>query len=306
MNDTQLEAVLRKAPAKPAPAGLLDKLEADIALPRPETARADWRDAVPWWRRWSLAWACVVLAAITTLAVQQRTITRLREDIASLRIGAAGLEQLVLENKQLAALRVQHRELESLRRDHLDLQRLRQEVAQLRAQAQELAALQAENQRLLAEKRQVARAAIGTASEPDLFAQANARDQTIKCATNLKQIGLAAVVWSRSNQRDNVFPPDFLSMKKELGSGKYLVCPSDTARSLETMADWAAVTSAAITYEMISPDLKRTNASNIIFARCPIHGTLVLYDGSVQQMGDKARGKLAPGATIDSLHQNKP
>ena len=81
MNDTQLEAVLRKAPARPAPAGLLDKLDADIALPRPETSRADWRDAVPWWRRLSLAWACITFAAITTLAVQQRTITSLREDI---------------------------------------------------------------------------------------------------------------------------------------------------------------------------------------------------------------------------------
>lgn len=304
MNDTQLEAMLRKAPARPAPAGLLDKLETDIALPRPETARADWRDTLPWWRRWSLAWACVTLAAITALAVQQRGITRLREDISSLRAGATGLDQLLQENKQLAALRVQRRELESLRKDNVDLQRLRQEVAQLRAQAQELAALQAENQRLLAEKRQVARVAVGTASEPDLFAEAKAKAETIKCANNLKQIGLGALVWA--NWHDRVFPPDFLSMTKELGSAKILVCPSDAARNPEAMTDWAIVTPAMISYEMITPGLSRTNGPNIIFVRCPIHGSLTLYDGSVNQVGDKGRGKLTPGATIDSLRQTKP
>lgn len=299
MNDTQLEAALRKAPSRPAPAGLLDQLEADIALSRPETARADWREAAPWWRRWSLAWACVTLAAITTLAMQQRTITRLREDTALLRDGTAGLNQLLQENKELAALRVQHRELESLRRDNLDLQRLRQEVGQLRAQALELAALQAENERLLAEKRQAARAAVGTPNGQDPAEKDDAWVATHFCTQNLKQIGLGARIWA--NQHGDVYPSDFLTMKKELGSAKNLVCPADTARDREAMTNWASVTPAAISYDMISPGMKTTNGTEIIFARCPIHGTLLANDGSVHLVGAKGRGKIAPGATVDSV-----
>jgi hypothetical protein len=102
----------------------------------------------------------------------------------------------------------------------------------------------------------------------------------IKCVSNLKQIGLGARIYS--NDHDDVFPPDFLSMKDELVSTKILVCPADKKHS--TAPTWAAFDAREnLTYEYLKPGIAESNAMNEVIFRCPIHGNVCLGDGFVQQ-----------------------
>jgi hypothetical protein len=107
----------------------------------------------------------------------------------------------------------------------------------------------------------------------------------------MKQIVLAARLWS--NDHNDVFPPDFLTMSNELNSTKILVCPADPARTRPSISDWSNVTKENITYDFVAPGMKQEGAweSKVIF-RCPIHGHVALGDGSVRQ---GRNGRPPPG-----------
>src|SRR5580765_235255 len=62
------------------------------------------------------------------------------------------------------------------------------------------------------------------------LSKAKARATQIRCMSNMKQIGLAARMWS--SDHNETFPPDFLSMSNEMASPKILVCPSDTRHAV--------------------------------------------------------------------------
>jgi hypothetical protein len=110
------------------------------------------------------------------------------------------------------------------------------------------------------------------------LAKAKGRAQTISCVSNLKQIGLAAKLWS--NDHTNMFPPNFSSMSNELFSPKILVCPGDNKIAVENWQQFNEKLN--VTYEYLEPDAKDDDPQKIIF-RCPIHGNIALADGSVQQ-----------------------
>ncbi len=158
MNDERIEQLLRKAPRSPAPAGMLDKLRTDIALPRQvETRPVNPTDAVPFIRRWfpAISFAAIFLACIVAIEVQTNQIAGLKHENATLRTSAQNLEQLRRDNAEYQRLKAEHAELERLRRDFAELQQLHTEVAQLQTQAQEMEKLRAENQQLLAASRQL-------------------------------------------------------------------------------------------------------------------------------------------------------
>ena len=112
------------------------------------------------------------------------------------------------------------------------------------------------------------------------LAKAKSRAQTISCVNNMKQIGLAARMWS--NDHKDVYPPDFISMKDELVSPKMLVCPGDKSKTPAT--DWSQFNAAAnVSYEFLLPGAKEADVLNQTTFRCPIHGNIGLGDGSVQQ-----------------------
>ena len=112
------------------------------------------------------------------------------------------------------------------------------------------------------------------------LAQAKAKAQRIKCVSNLKQICLAARIYSSDNKE--VFPRDFPSMSNELNTPRILVCPADTKHT--AALDWAGFDPRKnLTYEYLHPGIAESNAMAQVIFRCPIHNNVGLGDGSVQQ-----------------------
>jgi hypothetical protein len=114
------------------------------------------------------------------------------------------------------------------------------------------------------------------------LAKAKSRAQTMACVSNMKQIGLAARIWS--NDHNEIFPPSIAAMSNELATPKILVCPSDTSKT--KAADFSQFNPAEnLTYEYLKPNAKEADVLNEETFRCPIHDNIGLGDGSVQQQG---------------------
>ena len=117
------------------------------------------------------------------------------------------------------------------------------------------------------------------------LAKAKDRAQQINCASNMKQIGLAARMWS--NDHGEKFPPDFASMSNELVTPKVLVCPGD--RSKTKVMTWSEFGPGNVTYEYLEPGIDEKSAMQKVVFQCPIHGNIGMGDGSVQQGGRGTR-----------------
>jgi hypothetical protein len=118
------------------------------------------------------------------------------------------------------------------------------------------------------------------------LAKAKGRAQTIQCVSKMKQIGLAARIWS--NDHNEMFPPNFQSMSNELMNTSLLVCPGDKQHS--PASDWSQFNAAQnVTYEFLMPGAKEADATTQTVFRCPIHGNIGLGDGSVQQVSGGRR-----------------
>jgi hypothetical protein len=118
------------------------------------------------------------------------------------------------------------------------------------------------------------------------LAKAKEKAQRINCVSNLKQVGLAARMWS--NDHNGRFPPDFISMSNELYSPKILVCPGDSSKTRVT--NWSEFGPGNVSYEYLQPgfDEKSGQFQTVVF-QCPIHGNIGLADGSVQQGNQRMR-----------------
>jgi hypothetical protein len=97
------------------------------------------------------------------------------------------------------------------------------------------------------------------------------------CASQLKQIGLAARLYGKYN--GHVFPRDYLTMSNELGSVTILHCPADTVRP--KARSWAEFTPAHASYDYIRPGASEAEARDQLLFRCPIHGHLLYGNGQV-------------------------
>ena len=262
MNDIeQTETLLRKAPRLKVPSGLREKLQAQIVLPRAQDSSRD-RASLGLLRRWlpALSLSAFFLACVIAIAVQSNILSGLRRENASLRASGENLEQM--------------------RQENLELRQLQNEVARLRQELQALSALKAENQRLLTE-RKIAESRIpaGARPEEDPFEAARKKQERINCINNIKQIGLAARMWS--NDHGDNLPPDFLTMSNELNSPRVLICPGDTRRS--AALTWSEFGAGNVSYEIISPGVSETDPA-VVYVRCPIHNNFGLVDGSAQMV----------------------
>ncbi len=299
MNDEQIEKLLRKAPASKVPAGLAEKLMADIRLQQSDTnmgsGRLTWSSPPSWTRRWlpALSFAALFLTCLVVFAVQSTLLTELRRQNTNLRAQTQNLESLRHENVEIQRLRNEIQELDRLKKDNLELQRLSNEVAQLSVQLQGLQNIRAENQRLRAAN-PVLRGAIG-ANPNDASDADTAKAESIRCRNNMKQIGLAFRIWANDN--NNVFPKDFISMTNELATWKILQCPGDQSHNVSS---WADVAAGNISYQRVSigPGADETHP-NVVLVECPIHGHVLLCDGSVQGGSAwlKAHLKVIDGVT---------
>jgi hypothetical protein len=101
---------------------------------------------------------------------------------------------------------------------------------------------------------------------------------SVKCASHLKQVGLAARLWAADN--GGSLPKDFLQFQFELATPKILWCPSDVSRSRAT--NWNTLTPSNVSYVIVSPGTTNQDPATV-FARCPIHGHEVMVDGSVNR-----------------------
>ncbi|MDB6031198.1 MAG: hypothetical protein JWM16_1536 [Verrucomicrobiales bacterium] len=104
------------------------------------------------------------------------------------------------------------------------------------------------------------------------------RGPKAECITNLKQISLAARMYSMDH--NNVFPMDYLSMSNELVTPKVLVCSSDSRKS--RASGWSELGPRNISYEFLVPGKKEADIAQSPAFRCPVHGHVVLGDGSIQ------------------------
>jgi hypothetical protein len=108
------------------------------------------------------------------------------------------------------------------------------------------------------------------------------RWHSASCESNLRRIGLAARLYAADH--NGRFPADWQSFRNDLvhdnpKGPQLLYCPADTVHP--PAVDWGSVDLGAISYKIVSPDLREENWQGV-FARCSVHGNLVSGDGVVQ------------------------
>jgi hypothetical protein len=138
------------------------------------------------------------------------------------------------------------------------------------------------------------------------LSKAKARAQQINCMNNMKQIGVAFKVWALDHTDQYPFSVSvtnggtlelcspgsdgadrnswahFLVLSNELGTPKVLVCPADSAKT--PAVQFPGLQAANVTYQVHSGEGVNDSNPQAVLAVCPIHGTVILSDGSVQLM----------------------
>src|SRR5438132_171925 len=191
MNDVEIEKMWRRAPRPAAPAGLLERLSSDIALPKPTRFNREQPSfGQRTLRRWlpAFAFGVVLLSCLVIIGMQANVVSQVKQRNQELRAAMPNVEELRQQHANYERVRSQLEELDQLRRDNQDLQRLRGEIAQLRLLLPEITRLRAENQRLAANAVALNRRLVPAASESEGDPE---RAASTRCVNNLKQIGLA-------------------------------------------------------------------------------------------------------------------
>jgi hypothetical protein len=285
-----LESRLRSAPAPRPPAELRDRLHADIPGTRASVAPPPHRTAPGFWQRW---WPVALpglasLALASVVVIQHQEIQALTAhsspppapSAAPARTTSAGsLPGTPGPNPGSQA--------PSDADPRAELERLRARVKELTESLARLEALQRDLPRMEAE-----RATQAAAASPELREVYQTRDRVLRitCVNNLKQLGLAARLFATDHNDE--FPPDLAQFLPYLGTPfKVFVCPVDETRPIA--ADAASFTMAHTSYELLAPGPgKLESEPNRVLMRCPIHGSVALCDGSVQQLDADQQRRL--------------
>jgi hypothetical protein len=234
----------------------------------------------------------ILLAAVVALSLGLnvflwREVARQRKELEAAQASAtevADLQQQLQELQKKTAA-----PSDSADANALELARLRNEVSQFRKQAGDIATLRAQaaeaaqlRGRLASATQDLAKAEIQLAQlvkiSPEELQQAKSEAQSIACINNLKQIGLAARLYA--GDHNDVFPPDFISMKNELNSPKILFCPGEP--TAVRVGDWSQLDPNLISYRFLNPGGNEVDPSKQLTV-CPIHGHVGLSDGSVHR-----------------------
>ena len=279
--EQELENVLRAAPRPAPPAGLKDRLlaQARLAAVRP-APQASARPAAPasWLSRW---WPVLVPAAASVacaagLAVQQIEIRHLRRTIQDLSRETAPKPSLLPPPAVQTHTAVPHADAAAATQQ--EITRLKGLASQLAAEVAQLEQLRADNAQLRT-KVATPPAGLFTPEEAEALTRVRERAESNECFNKLRLVALAMRTWALDN--GGASPPDILSMSKELGSPKILVCPGDRAH--QAAKDWASYTPDHCSYEYLVPSVLRIETeTNRVAFRCPIHGNVCLCDGSMR------------------------
>jgi hypothetical protein len=299
----EIEHILKQAPSPVAPGGLKERLVGQANVPlsqnRPQVSgTGNVRPEVGWLRRW---WAVLVpgmvsLAGAVVLTLQQSQISNLQTTVETLRQGS-GDGKLSAASARITG-QMDNTVISSAEDEQREIERLKKVAAQLSSAVAAQEQLQAENQKLRAQI-----AASSTRLPPeiqgdiDLMAKAKEKAQMINCVNNLKQIGLAFRIWANDNndrypstvpyeQGGAMLPGGaysqdrvFQVVSNEFSTPKILVCAGDTNRL--AASNWASFTSLNLSYQYVGGTASETEPTAVL-AICPIHGTVLLCDGSVQ------------------------
>jgi len=277
--EQEIENVLRAAPRPTPPAGLKERLIAQVRLPAVTPAsQTSARQPAPagWPRRWwpVLAPAAVSLACAVGLTLQQVEIRNLKRAIQDLS------REPVAKRSAITPPAVGTNDAsagaDATARTQQEIERLKALASQLAAEVTQLEQIRTENTNLRAQL-EAPPAGFLTSDETEALTKAKERAESIACINNLKQLGLSVKVWAIDNQ--DISPPNILDMTNEMSTPKILACPADHGR--EAAKGWAAYTSANCSYEYLAPSAPDTEPMRVLF-RCPIHGHVCLCDGSVQ------------------------
>jgi type II secretory pathway pseudopilin PulG len=113
------------------------------------------------------------------------------------------------------------------------------------------------------------------------LSKAKSKAQEIKCVNNLKQIGLAARMYS--NDHADTFPTNFAALESYLGDASILICPADSQHVPLAVRDFNQLGPSNISYQFLLPGAKESDVNDQVVFLCPIHGNSGMGDGSVQQ-----------------------
>jgi len=150
------------------------------------------------------------------------------------------------------------------------------------------------------------------------LAAAKRKAQRINCISNLKQVGIAFRLWEGDNgdkypmavtttqngAKEKIYAGGvgpsagynvnavFVGMSNELSTARFLVCPADSSK--RPAATFGNLRTANVSYLLRSgPNVEETHPEEVL-ARCPIHGNVLLCDGSVKKGPAKESGKATP------------
>lgn len=225
-----------------------------------------------WLRRWwpALIPAGLCLVCMAAIAVQQSQIQSVQHAIDTLR--------QTLTNELNRASRDSGAGIPGAHRQSApgeEIAQLREIAQRLRLEIAGLEKLQTENREL---QRELQTPAGLSPEETEAVTRARERAEEISCVNNMKQLGLAVRIWA-SDHADQ-YPPNVICMSNEMNTTRILLCPSDRTRQLAP--DFNRFTLENCSYDwFLDPPGSDTEPFRTL-TRCPVHGHVGLYDGSVQ------------------------
>lgn len=98
-----------------------------------------------------------------------------------------------------------------------------------------------------------------------------------ECFSNLKQISLAARIWSESH-KDHL-PSSFTELH-ELMPIERLLCPDDSQRLQQAPTSWAAFAGTNVSYTIEQPGIAEKLQAEV-YANCSYHGYVLYVSGHV-------------------------
>jgi hypothetical protein len=240
-------------------------------------AGTDPGEPTPFCRWWPalMAGGGVAFCALI-LALQQMELRELKEDIQALHATLSG-QNNAAKTELFGNGRFGQAANASPKAYEQEIERLKEQAARITGELEEIERLRIENASMRKEL-----AAPPPNLPPEFQAMEGARQRALSraCISNLKQVGMAAILWAIEAR---VLPPDLRSIQGDLASPRILVCPDDPGR--QPAENWAAFTPSHSSYEYLAGSGGEREPTRVM-TRCPVHGHVGLWDGSVRRISN--------------------
>ena len=231
----------------------------------------------------------LLLACLTCLLWQRRTIAHLRNELNQ--VDAAASEppaqatdfhaQVTGDDSQLNQIIGLQLEIERLRQLVSDRNSigetnrlLREELEKLKLEVIQSSTVTSNLPAVVSSTENVPKASLTEAlPEPESdppSEKVEAHKKLVICASQLKQIGIAAVLWSEANS--GLRPTSFLMLTNYLAP-MMLICPGDTSKPRQFTLSFSTLDPTKITYRLARSSSRMMNAEP--FASCPVHNSHV-------------------------------